>query len=252
MAGTGGLPPLSIPGGLPHAGHQQDLNYVMNLLNQLSEQVRQNREQTEHIVAGVRQMHDRHDPVLTSSIQDDSPATNGDSTTDSAPSSSQQQPQQLQSQTHSDLLARIADLESQVSTLTTSHERALASATSWEQIATHYESIQSHINTKLRDYTSSCQDAMFSWHHHYLSLLQKERDANFAIRIAHTKWQEALIKVLEYNREALKGRSAELEPYERERAELRTQNRCYRRLLGLSVAEDEEDEEEQQQGRMPV
>lgn len=85
---------------------------------------------------------------------------------------------------------------------------------------------------------------MFSWHHHYLDLLQKEKDANFAMRMEHSKWQEGLAKVLEYNREALRARGEENEPFEKERAELRVQNRCYRRLLGLSVAEDEDDEEE--------
>lgn len=92
---------------------------------------------------------------------------------------------------------------------------------------------------------------MFSWHHHYLDLLQKEKDANFAMRFEHSKWQESLRKVLEYNREALLARSEEIEPFETERAELRVQNRAYRRLLGLSVAEDE-DELAAQNARMPV
>lgn len=59
MGAAGGPPPPVVPNPFPHAGNQQDLNYVMNLLNQLSEQVRQNREQTEHIVEGVRQIHTR-------------------------------------------------------------------------------------------------------------------------------------------------------------------------------------------------
>lgn len=245
LMSAGGLPPLSIPNSLPHAGNQQDLNYVMNLLNQLSEQVRQNREQTEHIITGVRHIHDRRDTASTTTTQDDLPLPNGDSNTDASP------PDQQRQQSTNDLLARIADLEHRLSTLNTSHEAALASASSWQSIATHYESIQSYINTKVRDYTSQCQRAMFSWHHHYLDLLQKEKDANVAMRLEHSKWQESLKKVLEYNREALKARSEELEPFEKERAELRTQNRCYRRLLGLSVAEDE-DEQAEELGRMPV
>jgi len=59
MGAAGGGPPAVVSSPFPHAGNQQDLNYVMNLLNQLSEQVRQNREQTEHIVEGVRQIHTR-------------------------------------------------------------------------------------------------------------------------------------------------------------------------------------------------
>jgi len=237
---SGGLPPLSVPTSLPHAGHQQDLNYVMNLLNQLSDQVRQNREQTEHIVAGVRHINDHRDTTFTSTAQEDSPTTNGDSHAD-APAQ----------QTTSDLLARIASLEAQLSTLTTSHDLAIASASSWQSIASQQEQIQTYINTKVRDYTSQCQQAMFSWHHHYLDLLQKEKDANFAMRFEHSKWQESLRKVLEYNREALLARSEEIEPFETERAELRVQNRAYRRLLGLSVAEDE-DELAAQNARMPV
>ena len=88
---------------------------------------------------------------------------------------------------------------------------------------------------------------MFSWHHHYLDLLQKEKDANFTMRAEHSRWQEGLGKVLEYNREALKARSEELKPYEEERAELRTQNRCYRRLLGLAVEESEDEEMEEEE-----
>jgi len=60
-----------------------------------------------------------------------------------------------------------------------------------------------------------------------------------------------LAKVLEYNREALKARAEELKPFERERAELRTQNRCYRRLLGLEV-EESEDEEGEEEERMQL
>jgi hypothetical protein len=73
MGPAGVLPSASMPNSmLPHAGNQQDLNYVMNLLNQLSEQVRQNREQTEHIVEGVRQMHSKK---AATSSQSSSPAT---------------------------------------------------------------------------------------------------------------------------------------------------------------------------------
>lgn len=57
--GPGVLPNISIPNILPHAGNQQDLNYVMNLLNELSSQVRENRENTERIVEGVRRIHVR-------------------------------------------------------------------------------------------------------------------------------------------------------------------------------------------------
>jgi len=67
MGAAGGGPPPVVPSPFPHAGNQQDLNYVMNLLNQLSEQVRQNREQTEHIVEGVRQIHTRKQAPGTAS-----------------------------------------------------------------------------------------------------------------------------------------------------------------------------------------
>jgi hypothetical protein len=135
-------------------------------------------------------------------------------------------------------------LEQQLSKTTLERDAALASASSWEAVNDHYQAVLSTVNTKVRDYTSQCQTAMFSWHHHYLDLLQKEKDANFAMRMEHSKWQEGLGKVLEYSRESLRARGMEIEPYEQERAELRVQNRCYRRLLGLSVAEDEDDEED--------
>ena len=38
-----------------------------------------------------------------------------------------------------------------------------------------------------------------------------------------------------------------MKPYEQERAELRTQNRCYRRLLGLAVEESEDEEMEEEE-----
>lgn len=44
---------------LQHAGHQQDLNYVYSLVGELSEVLRQNREQTSKIVRGVARIRDK-------------------------------------------------------------------------------------------------------------------------------------------------------------------------------------------------
>jgi hypothetical protein len=87
MGAAGGPPPVTVPSPFPHAGNQQDLNYVMNLLNQLSEQVRQNREQTEHIVEGVRQIHTRKQIPATAG---ENPEPNGEA--------KQEQPQESQSE----------------------------------------------------------------------------------------------------------------------------------------------------------
>lgn len=143
------------------------------------------------------------------------------------------------------MLARIAELERQNSVLTQERDHARLDAASWENVNEHYQNCLALVNDKVRDYTSQCNQAMFSWHHHYNDLLQKEKDANLAMRLEHSRWQEGLGRALEYSRLALRARTEELEPYEIERAELRTQNKCYRRLLGLSVAEsdDEEDDE---------
>lgn len=73
MGPAGVLPSAIMPNPmLPHAGNQQDLNYVMNLLNQLSDQVRQNKEQTEHIMDGVRQINAKK---AASTSQSSSPAS---------------------------------------------------------------------------------------------------------------------------------------------------------------------------------
>lgn len=50
----------SMPGSvLQHAGYQQDLNYVYSLVGELSEVLRQNREQTQKIVRGVARIRDK-------------------------------------------------------------------------------------------------------------------------------------------------------------------------------------------------
>lgn len=55
--GTGAA--LMVASGLPHAGYQQDVNHVYELLGELSEVLRQNREATQHVRESVVRLSTR-------------------------------------------------------------------------------------------------------------------------------------------------------------------------------------------------
>lgn len=56
---------------LQHAGYQQDLNYVYGLVGELSEVLKQNREQTQKIIRGVAKIRDKvanGEPITLSDV----------------------------------------------------------------------------------------------------------------------------------------------------------------------------------------
>lgn len=101
------------------------------------------------------------------------------------------------------------------------------------------------IMIKVREFAHQHHMASIGWHKYYGKKIQDLRDENLQLRLEHSKWQESLGKVLEYNRLALRGQSEYECPLLSKIAGQRRQIIVMRRLLGWKNEDLDSDDEEE-------
>ncbi|KAI4176793.1 MAG: hypothetical protein LQ346_007800 [Caloplaca aetnensis] len=203
---------LSMP---MNAGHQMDVNMLYQKVLELSEVLKENREQTQGIVAGAEELATRA-------------AANG-----ASPS--------LQEANAEISAARIAELEKQLA-----HEQNRVRTITREQkentkLIGEYETAVGNIVEMVRNYSYNNKQERTSLSLHFNKLLQDEKDAHLAARLEKDDWHAKFMRSVEMLREAYKLRCEEEELPVRIVSGLQNEVRAYRNALGME-AEKLEDE----------
>ncbi|KAL9610630.1 MAG: hypothetical protein Q9167_004672 [Letrouitia subvulpina] len=232
--GNGGMNGMSV--GMPlNAGHQMDVNMLYQKVLELSEVLRENREQTQGIVAGAEELATRA-------------AANG-----AAPSLQEANaeiscilPLQFQKRYNFSAdsnisAARIADLERQLATEQNRVRTILREQKENTKLIGEYETAVGTIVEMVRNYSFTHKQEKTSLSLHYNKLLQEEKDAHLTARLEKDEWHSRFMRSIEMLREAYKLRCEEEEMPLRVVAGLQNEVRGYRNALGLEP-EKEEDE----------
>ncbi|GME48358.1 Glutamyl-trna reductase [Neofusicoccum parvum] len=221
--GSGGMP--NLVNGLLSGGHQTDMNHLWQVVQQLSDVLQENRNQTANIMNSVQQIQARAAQEGTSPTI---AQVNGDLTA----ATSRQQAAEI-----NNLRAQLQSAHTSISSLDTQNA-ALRS------LLQDYETSLSLVLEKLRPYAHQQHDAIVALHAHYNTLLEKERQANLELRLEHQEWQAGLGRVAQYARHALKESADAGLGYERKIRELKAENRMLRRLANWEEASDSDDDDE--------
>ncbi|KAL2824911.1 kinetochore complex Fta4 of Sim4 subunit, or CENP-50-domain-containing protein [Aspergillus cavernicola] len=205
-----------INGGVPmNAGHQMDLRHLFDMVLELSEVLKTNRETTKSIVSSAEEIMKRTPSEGTSpSIQQ----VNGEISS-----------------------ARIAELE-----------RALAKEKQLVEILRHeqaentkligeYEAAVGTMVEQIRNYCHNNNMHYLSQKRHYNNLLQAERDSHLESRLDRDHWHAQTMKCAEMIRTAYHLRCEEEELPVRIVAGLQNEVRAYRNALGMEPEKAEEE-----------
>jgi len=199
---------LAMAVGMPvNAGQQMDVNMVYQKLLDLSEVLRENRERTQGIVAGVEELAAR-------------------ATANGASSS-------LQDANNEVSAGRIADLTRQVLQLQQVKEILLREQRENTKLIGEYETSLGNIVEDIRNfaYGKNLEKAQLS--REYNKLLQDEKDAHLATRLEKDDWHVKFMRSVEMIRNAYKFRCEEEEAPMRIIAGLQNEVRSYRNALGM-------------------
>ncbi|KAL8903231.1 MAG: hypothetical protein Q9207_004065 [Kuettlingeria erythrocarpa] len=203
---------LSMP---MNAGHQMDVNMLYQKVLELSEVLKENREQTQGIVAGAEELATRA-------------AANG-----ASPS--------LQEANAEISAARIAELEKQLA-----HEQNRVRTITREQkenakLIGEYETAVGNIVEMVRNYSYNNKQERASLALHFNKLLQDEKDAHLAARLEKDDWHAKFMRSVEMLREAYKLRCEEEELPVRIVSGLQNEVRAYRNALGMEPEKPEDE-----------
>ncbi|KAF2140493.1 uncharacterized protein K452DRAFT_334842 [Aplosporella prunicola CBS 121167] len=221
--------------GLLSGGHQTDMNHLWQVVQQLSDVLAENRSQTASIMGQVQQMQ------VAESATNPTPttATNGE-----LPSL----PPHLQP-AHAANAAELHALRTQLASTTTALTSMETQNASLHALLSDYETSLALTLEKLRPFAYRHAEALLALHAHYNALLDRERQANLALRLEHQEWQAGLGRVAGLARAALKEGVDGGMGWERRERELKAENRVLRRLVGWEVgSEDSEDEGDEGEG----
>lgn len=251
--GSGGM--QNLVNGLLSGGHQTDMNHLWQVVQQLSDVLQENRNQTANIMNSVQQIQvhlsDNHtrplpkSPSLTchcfpqarAAQEGTSPTTaqvNGDLNSATA----RQQATEI-----NNLRAQLQSSHVSVSTLDAQNAQLRA-------LLQDYETGLSLVLDKLRPYAHQQHDAIVALHAHYNALLEKERQQNLELRLEHQEWQAGLGRVAQFARHALKESANSDLGYERKIRELKAENRMLRRLANWEEASDSDEDENRREDEM--
>ncbi|KAL9038484.1 MAG: hypothetical protein Q9214_005260 [Letrouitia sp. 1 TL-2023] len=244
--GNGGMNGMSV--GMPlNAGHQMDVNMLYQKVLELSEVLRENREQTQGIVAGAEELAVRHfrcttisKPLLMGRMSkrlEQRPAV-------LRPRYKKPMPKFLRYNAPADSnisVARIADLERQLATEQNKVRTILREQKENTKLIGEYETAVGTIVEMVRNYSFTHKQEKTSLSLHYNKLLQEEKDAHLVARLEKDEWHSRFMWSIEMLREAYKLRCEEEEMPLRVVAGLQNEVRGYRNALGLE-SEREEDE----------
>ncbi|KAI9923809.1 hypothetical protein ASPWEDRAFT_27873 [Aspergillus wentii DTO 134E9] len=203
-------------GGMPmNAGHQMDLHHVYEMVLELSEVLKNNREMTSSIVNSAEEIMKR--------------------------SSSEGASPNLQQVNGEISAARIAELE-----------RALAKEKRTVEILKHeqventkligeYEQAVGTMVEQIRNYCQNNNMNYLAQKRHYNNLLQAERDSHLESRLDRDYWHAQTMKCAEMIRTAYRLRCEEEEVPIRVVAGLQNEVRAYRFALGMEAEKPEEE-----------
>ncbi|KAI5307107.1 hypothetical protein KEM56_004451 [Ascosphaera pollenicola] len=198
-----------------NAGHPMDLNYLYEMVAELGNVLRNNREMTKGIVNGAEEVMKR---AAVEGASPSLPQASGDIAA-----------------------ARIADLERDLA-----RERAINSTLLTEQyenldLISTYEQSLTEVVAQIRYYCQNQNLNFLSQKRHYNKLLQEERDAHLQSRLERDHWHSMALRCGEMVREAYRIRCEEEEGSVRVVEGLQNEVRALRGALGME-REREEDE----------
>ncbi|KAL4818730.1 hypothetical protein BDW67DRAFT_182878 [Aspergillus spinulosporus] len=203
-------------GGVPmNAGHQMDLRHLFDMVLELSDVLKNNRDMTKSIVASAEEIMKR------SASEGTSPSI-----------------QQVNGEISS---ARIAELERALA-----KERRLVEILKIEQIENtkligEYEAAVGIMVEQIRNYCHNNNMHYLAQKRHYNNLLQAERDAHLESRLDRDHWHAQTLKCAEMIRTAYRLRCEEDELPIRIVAGLQNEVRAYRNALGMEPEKPEEE-----------
>ncbi|KAL9628217.1 MAG: hypothetical protein Q9204_006030 [Flavoplaca sp. TL-2023a] len=198
-----------------NAGHQMDVNMLYQKILELSEMLRENREQTQAIVAGAEELATRA-------------AANG-----AAPT--------LQEANAEISAARIAELEQQLAHEQNRNRSIMREQKENTRLIGEYETAVGNIVEMVRNYSYNNKQEKASLSSHYNTLLQDEKDRHLAARLKGDDWQAKFMRSVEMLREAYKLRCEEEEMPMRIVSGLQNEVRAYRNALGMEPEKEEEE-----------
>ncbi|KAF2822145.1 hypothetical protein CC86DRAFT_301469 [Ophiobolus disseminans] len=208
--------------GLPSGGQQTDMNHLWAVVQQLSQVLEDNKQQTAGIVNGVNAVRAR--------AAEESGAVNGNG-------GFRQVNGELDAATRH---AEIAHLQSQLTSTQTHLSTLSSSNTALQSLLTDYENALTLLLDKLRPYAYNQTSSILALHKHYQKLLEEERGVSMQLRLEHAEWQAGLGRVADYARTALKSQGESEEGLRREIRGLKEENRVLRGLCGWEDREDDE------------
>ncbi|GAQ10665.1 hypothetical protein ALT_7986 [Aspergillus lentulus] len=210
----GGIPGMnaSIP---MNAGHQMDLHHLYEMVLELSEVLKNNRETTKSIVSTAEEIMKRA------------------SSEGSTPS--------LQQVNGEISAARIAELERALA-----KEKRLVEILKQEQVENtrligEYEAAVGTMVEQIRNYCQNNNMNYLAQKRHYNNLLQAERDAHLESRLDRDHWHAQTMKCAEMIRTAYRLRCEEEELPIRIVSGLQNEVRAYRNALGMEPEKPEEE-----------
>ncbi|OJJ49901.1 hypothetical protein ASPZODRAFT_139247 [Penicilliopsis zonata CBS 506.65] len=215
QANGGGMAGVNVSGMPMNAGHQMDLNHLYEMVLDLSEVLKNNREVTKSIVSSAEDIMKRANSEGASpTLQQVNGEING---------------------------ARISELERAVA-----KEKRLVETLKREQaentkLIGEYEAAVGVMVEQIRNYCHNNNMHFLSQKRHYNNLLQAERDAHLSSRLDRDYWHEQTMKCAEMIRTAYRLRCEEEEPYIRVISGLQNEVRAYRNALGMEPEKPEEE-----------
>ncbi|KAF7597632.1 hypothetical protein BBP40_000110 [Aspergillus hancockii] len=203
-------------GGIPmNAGHQMDLHHLYDMVLELSEVLKNNREMTKSIVTSAE------DIMRRSSAEGASPSL-----------------QQVNGEISA---ARIAELERALAREKRQNEILRNEQVENTKLIGEYEQAVGTMVEQIRNYCQNNNLHYLSQKRHYNTLLQAERDAHLESRLDRDYWHAQTMKCAEMIRTAYRLRCEEEEVPIRIVAGLQNEVRAYRNALGMESERPEEE-----------
>ncbi|KAK6369364.1 uncharacterized protein PV06_08564 [Exophiala oligosperma] len=193
-------------------GHQQDLNYLYNQIQELGAILRSNREQVNTITRTAEEVANRTNPT----------GDDGGEIPEAERAKMRQVQRELAKAKH--LVELYKHEQKENTNLIAMYEDALGTAT--EQI---------------RNYCSGMEARFLEQRRHYNDLLQQEKDDHLRSRLDRDHWFAQTLKVCEMIRTAYRLRTDEWGEEYAIISGLQAQVRCYRRILGWEPEELQEE-----------
>ncbi|KAK5073054.1 hypothetical protein LTR51_005696 [Lithohypha guttulata] len=199
------IPPLPV-------GHQQDLAFLYQQIQELSGILQNNRERVNDVTRSAEEVARRANMA------------NGHSSEDSSAN-----------------LAKIRELERELAKSNKIIELYKHEQKENTALIGQYEQGLWQATDQIRVYTNKSEDRFIAQREHYNDLLQQEKDEHLQTRLERDHWQQQTLRVCEMIRKAYRLRVDEWCDEYRTVVGLQSEVRCYRRVLGMPPEKPEEE-----------